>query len=120
MVTLPVFRVKCSVNKAVSLPFMASSQVKLKEQKNFMPGAEKNGKKTKENKEKGNAEPTVFYRVYQKKCPKWKIASTSDIPQDLGYFLQPRVIRSPLVYTVFRTKIFFQVNSCYQGVLHVV
>ena len=33
-----------------------------------------------------------------KKCPKWKIASTSDIPQYLGYFLQPRVIRSLLAY----------------------
>ena len=26
-----------------------------------------------------------LYRVY-KKCPKWKIASTSDIPQNLGHF----------------------------------
>ena len=34
-----------------------------------------------------------------KKCPKWKIASTSDISQNLGHFLQPRVIRSLLVYT---------------------
>ena len=40
----------------------------------------------------------VLYRVYQKKCPKWKIASTSDIPQNLGYFLQPGIIRSLLVY----------------------
>ena len=39
-----------------------------------------------------------LYRVYKKKCPKWKIASTSDIPQNLGYFLQPGIIRSLLVY----------------------
>ena len=39
-----------------------------------------------------------LYRVYQKKCPKWKIASTSDIPQNLGYFLPARISRSLLVY----------------------
>ena len=40
----------------------------------------------------------ILYRVYQKKCPKWKIASTSDIPQNLGYFLPARISRSLLVY----------------------
>ena len=40
----------------------------------------------------------TYYRVYQKKCPKWKIASTSDIPQNLGYFLPARISRSLLVY----------------------
>ena len=44
-----------------------------------------------------NSDPPL-YRVYQKKCPKWKIASTSDIPQNLGYFLQARISRSLLVY----------------------
>ena len=37
-------------------------------------------------------------RVYKKKYPNWKIASTSAIPQNLGYFLQPWILRSLLVY----------------------
>ena len=48
-----------------------------------------------------------------KKCPKWKIASTLDIRQNLRYFLQPRVIRSLLVY--LGQKIIFPGNFMLPG-----
>ena len=58
-----------------------------------------------------------LYRVYQKKCPKWKIASTLDIPQSLGYFLHPRVIRSLLVYPgqkiIFPSKFILPGGGCF-------
>ena len=58
----------------------------------------------------GNVE-ILYYRVYQKKCPKWKIASTSDIPQNLGYFLPAS--RSLLVY--LGQKIIFPSKSMLPG-----
>ena len=44
-----------------------------------------------------------------KNVPNEKIASTSDIPQHLGYFLLG------VFWYTYRTKNFSQVNSCHQG-----
>ena len=55
-----------------------------------------------------------IYRVYQKNVPSGKLlASTSDIPHNLGYFLQPRVIRCLLVY--LGHKIIFPSNFLLPG-----